>query len=105
MRSQKNSSKRIFRRVPARIPVALSTHLKAPDVDHGASIVQLSFLGARVKTGVPLKPGQSVQMIRLTGSYAPVPASVAWVGALKSAVEGHVGLKFTDPLRARISVS
>ena len=103
VREQDKSNTRAFRRVRAKIPVALVVGRERGKTPNLASIVQTSFLGARVRTKTPLKPGQAVQVVRLTGPCGDVPSRVVWVGKRGSSHEGHVGLEYTNPLNARIT--
>jgi hypothetical protein len=102
----RNKSKRIarvFRRTSTRIPVALLLRGQRRSNRHRASVLQTSFLGMRVQTHLALRRGQLVRIVRLTGTYLPVPARVIWVGTAKPDKQRHVGLKFTDPMHARIA--
>jgi len=103
VRSQTKPTSRIFRRKPARIPVALLVNGQHRKVREKTAILQTSFLGVRIRTDVVLKPGEDVQILRMTGPQTGVPARVVWVGSRGSNWAGHAGLKFTDPLHARIS--
>ena len=58
--------------------------------------VDVSELGARIKAGVSLTPGQIVEVVPVNGSD-PVPARVVWVGATASEMEGQAGLEFLNP--------
>ncbi len=103
MREEVKSNTRAFRRVRAKIPVALLVGRERGKTPNMASIVQTSFLGARVRTDTPLKAGQAVQVVRLTGSCGDVPTRVVWVGKRGSSHEGQAGLEFLNPLNARIT--
>jgi hypothetical protein len=97
-----NRNTRVFQRRNAQIPVALVLPGRKRKVPHFASAVQLSFLGLKVKTDVKLRTGQAVQIVPLTGPCDAVPARVVWFGPPNSAMEGYIGLKYTDPLHARM---
>ena len=58
--------------------------------------VDVSELGARIKAGVSLTPGQMVEVVPVNGSD-PVAARVVWVGATASELEGQAGLEFLNP--------
>src|SRR6266568_5415567 len=94
---------RSFKRTRAEIPVLLSLGRKAQQASHLASILDVSFLGARVRARAELKPGQVVNVIRMTGASAAVPSQVVWVGPPGSDTEVQAGLRYTNPLCARIA--
>ena len=94
---------RFFKRTRARIPVLLSLDRRDQKAPHLASILDLSFLGMRVRAKADLKPGQMVDVIRMTGACAGVPGQVVWVGPPGSKAEGQAGLRYTNPLHARIA--
>ncbi len=102
MQPNSKSIGRVFRRTDTRIPVTLAFRGQPPGDVHRASVLQTSILGMKVQTRLSLKCGQEVRIVRLTGSYNPVPAEVIWVGTPKADQERDVGLKFTDPMHARI---
>ena len=83
---------RFFKRRRAQIPVLLSVGNMAPAAPHTASIVDLSFLGMRVRAEAQLKPGQTVNVTRMTGAPAIIPGQVVWVGPPGSNEEGQAGL-------------
>jgi hypothetical protein len=100
---QHKSNARVFKRTRTKIPVALIVGRDRDRIPHIASIVQTSFLGAQVQTKTPLKPGQEVKVVRMTGACGDVPSQVVWVGKRGSSHEGHAGLIYTNPLTARIT--
>jgi len=61
-----------------------------------AFTVDVSELGARIKAGISLTPGQMVEVVPVNGSD-PVAARVVWVGATASELEGQAGLEFLNP--------
>jgi hypothetical protein len=61
-----------------------------------AVTLDVSELGARIEAGIPLTPGQVVEVIPGEGAD-PVPGRVVWVGKPASEVEGQAGLEFLDP--------
>jgi PilZ domain-containing protein len=103
MRAKAKTINRAFKRTPARIPVLLSVGRKAQKAPHPASILDLSFLGMRVRAEAELKLGQLVNVIRMTGASAGVPGQVVWVGPRGSDAEGQAGLRYTNPLHSRIA--
>ena len=83
---------RFFKRTRARIPVLLSLDRRDQKAPHLASILDLSFLGMRVRAKAELKPGQLVDVIRMTGACAGVPGQVVWVeGAAGDHPKGGLG--------------
>lgn len=103
MTKMTKQSTRSFKRRRADIPVLLSMGDKAPIMPQAASIVDLSFLGMRVRATADLKPGQKVHVTAMTGPPAIVPGQVVWVGARGSDAEGQAGLRYINPLHARIA--
>ena|SRR5437762_780809 len=102
MQTNSKSTERVFRRTDTQIPVDLLLRSQVGSIGHRASVLQTSILGMRVQTRLSLKCGQEVHIVRLTGAYTPVPAEVIWVGTPKADQQRDVGLKFTDPMHARI---
>jgi len=103
MPAQPKQPIRFFKRRRAQIPVLLSVGNMAPAAPHTASIVDLSFLGMRVRAEAQLKPGQTVNVTRMTGAPAIIPGQVVWVGPPGSNEEGQAGLRYINPLHARIA--
>jgi hypothetical protein len=58
--------------------------------------VDVSALGARIRSGLSLTPGQMVEVVPVNGSE-PVAARVVWVGNPASELQGQAGLEFLDP--------
>ena len=50
-----------------------------------------------------LKPGQTVNVTRMTGAPAIIPGQVVWVSPPGSNEEGQAGLRYINPLHARIA--
>jgi PilZ domain-containing protein len=103
MRAKPKPFSRTFKRTRAQIPVLLSVGREAQKSLHPASILDLSFLGMRVRAEAELKLGQVVSVTRMTGASAGVPGQVVWVGPRGSEAEGQAGLRYTNPLHARIA--
>ena len=103
MAKEPRQGTRAFKRRRADIPVLLSMGEKASAMTQAASIVDLSFLGMRVRAKVELKPGQKVHVTSITGPSAIVPGQVVWVGERGSVAEGQAGLRYINPLHARIA--
>jgi hypothetical protein len=61
-----------------------------------AYTVDVSALGARIRSGLSLTPGQMVEVVPVNGSE-PVAARVVWVGNPASELQGQAGLEFLDP--------
>jgi len=61
-----------------------------------ACTVDVSTLGARIRSELSLAPGQMVEVVPVNGSE-PVAARVVWVGRPASELQGQAGLEFLDP--------
>ena len=61
-----------------------------------AYTVDVSTLGARIRSELSLTPGQMVEVVPVNGSE-PVTARVVWVGRPASELQGQAGLEFLDP--------
>ncbi len=61
-----------------------------------AYTVDVSTLGARIRSELSLTPGQMVEVVPVNGSD-PVVARVVWVGKPASELQGQAGLEFLDP--------
>jgi len=61
-----------------------------------ACTVDVSTLGARIRSDLALTPGQMVEVVPVNGSD-PVVARVVWVGNPASELQGQAGLEFLDP--------
>jgi len=61
-----------------------------------ACTVDVSTLGARIRSELSLTPGQMVEVVPVNGSD-PVVARVVWVGNPASELQGQAGLEFLDP--------
>ncbi|PYV30506.1 MAG: hypothetical protein DMG22_20160 [Acidobacteria bacterium] len=94
---------RYFKRTRAQIPVLLSVGGRAQKAPQPASIIDLSFLGMRVSAEADLKPGEKVNVVRMTGASTGVSSEVVWVGPRGSEWHGQAGLRYTNPLYARIA--
>ncbi len=103
MPTESKQPTRSFKRRPAEIPVLLSVGEKAPEVPRPASVVDVSFMGMRVRAEADLKPGQKVNVTCMTGPVVAVPGKVVWVGRPGSEAEGQAGLRYINPLHARIA--
>jgi hypothetical protein len=63
---------------------------------YDAFTLDVSALGARIKAGISLTPGQVVEVVPIDGAD-PVTGRVVWVGKPASELEGQAGLEFLDP--------
>ena len=90
-------SERIF----VSMPITLRLEPETAQVTHSASTVDLSEMGARVRTDAPLAPGQALEVIPSEAGSA-VPSRVVWVGPAGSAWAGEAGLEFLQSLSAPV---
>ena len=61
-----------------------------------ACTVDVSTLGARIRSELALTPGQMVEVVPVNGAES-VAARVVWVGNPASELQGQAGLEFLDP--------
>lgn len=64
-----------------------------------AFAVDLSDLGARIRAGVRLEPGQLITVVPSEGSAEGIPSRVIWVSP--GGTTGEAGIAFLEPLAAR----
>lgn len=99
-----NESPEIERRRSERTPteqkIMLVTTPGAMPRNHEAVMVDVSDHGARVRTNVALKPGQSVELVNTqkgpSASYV-MRSQVVWM----SKAGGEAGLRFGEPLQMK----
>lgn len=100
MSNQARREQRRSERKPAQIVVTLV--LEGDQAKYLARGVNLSLHGMRVRTDVPLAPGQPVGLILSdTPAYA-IAARVVWVGKAESKQAGEAGVEFVKPLEAPV---
>jgi hypothetical protein len=91
------------RRRAARRKVANSlTFIVDSDRDQIANrafAVDLSDLGARIRAGVRLEPGQLITVVPSEGAAEGIPSQVIWV--TPGGTTGEAGIAFLEPLAAR----
>jgi hypothetical protein len=63
-----------------------------------AFAIDLSTLGARIKSSVKLSPGQLITIVPREGSEQSIPSRVIWVGDSGSNRSGEAGLAFLQAL-------
>ncbi|MGH9396020.1 MAG: PilZ domain-containing protein [Terriglobia bacterium] len=76
--------------------VALVVESGHHEIASHAFAVNLSQLGARVRTPVRLEPGQQVTVIPREGKAYAVPSRVIWVHSAQSGGDTEVGLAFLE---------
>ena len=72
-------------------------------IANGAFAVDLSDLGARVRSQIQLEPGQLITVIPNDGPKAGIPSQVIWVS--RAGEEREAGIAFLEPLATSRSVS
>src|SRR5215469_5591343 len=89
------------RRAPRRKVANSLTFVVDSDRDQIANrafAVDLSELGARIRAGLRLKPGQRITVVPSEGTAAGIPSQVIWVTL--GATTGEAGIAFLEPLAA-----
>lgn len=77
--------------------IALVVESEHREISSQAFAVDLSQLGARVRTSVRLEPGQQVTVIPREGKAYSVPSRVIWIHGLDSDGDAEAGLAFLEP--------
>lgn len=92
------SERRRSERAAVNRPVTLVVDSSHDQIAHTAFAIDLSDVGARLRAGIDLKPGQMVTIIPNEGSAQSVKSQVIWVGEKGSNRSGQAGLAFLQPL-------
>ncbi len=87
-------------RINVRIPLTLLVGPQKAKIAHKAVTVDFSPLGARVRTGTPLSPGQTVEMLLSGRLKHPIRSRVVCVGKAGLAQQGEAGIEFLRRLPA-----
>jgi hypothetical protein len=90
------------RRAPRRKVANSLTFVVDSDRDQIANrafAVDLSDLGARIRAGVRLEPGQLITVVPSEGGEQGIPSQVIWVSP--GATTGEAGIAFLQPLPGR----
>lgn len=66
-------------------------------ITQSAFAVDLSMLGARIRTSLKLEPGQHITVIPKEGSAQAVPSRVIWVSEQGRWGHGEAGVAFLQP--------
>ena len=80
------------RRTPEATLIPLAIPSEDYQINHQAFTMNRSLHGLRVRTAVPLSPGETVVVSRQEGSWHTVPARVVWVR--ERSAEYIAGLEF-----------
>lgn len=98
---QKNpSNRRRAERRETSQEIALLVESGHREIAGNAFAVDLSQLGARVRTGLHLEPGQHVTVIPREGKAYAVPSRVIWVQGSQPDAAPEAGLAFLQPQTA-----
>ncbi len=89
-------------RVPATIPFTLLVESEDFRIEHEASTLDLSLLGARVRTRVALLIGETVGIITRGDSQRAISARVVWTQRVGTDSWLLAGLEFLETLPAQI---
>jgi hypothetical protein len=85
-------------RIFVRMPVTLLVENESKNTEHGSVAIDLSELGARIRTSAPLSPGQNLVMMSSDGARQSLPSRVVWVKATTPEEVTEAGLEFLHPL-------
>ncbi len=79
--------------------VVVRAELNQEGVELSGFVMDVSRLGAMIRTGAPLTPGQVIH-IGFRGSPEKfVACSIVWVGENGTALEGKIGVAFQEPVQ------
>ena len=99
MQDDSTTSLRRLRRISATIPVSLLPEREHSQSGHDAYTVDLTRLGARVRTTFVLVPGELVGVVPNGDTGKTIPSRVVWVE--RAAASGSLaGLEFLDTPQA-----
>jgi hypothetical protein len=79
-------------------PIRLAIPFEYPTKQHKALTVDASLHGIKIRTDVPLSPGERVVILPEAGSGVRIPARVVWTRAVKISAGYVAGLEFAKPL-------
>lgn len=97
-------NRRRAERRPAAKDIALVVDSERSEIAGQAFAVDLSQLGARIRTQARLEIGQRVTVIPREGKAFAVPSRVVWINAQSSEDEPEAGLAFLEPQPASSSL-
>ncbi|HUI42010.1 MAG TPA: PilZ domain-containing protein [Terriglobia bacterium] len=81
-------------------PLTLIVDVDRSQVTGGAFALDVSELGARVRSQLRLQPGQMITVVPREGPAEGIPSMVVWVD--EGDGEKEVGLAFLQPLAAEL---
>ncbi len=87
-------------RIPATIPIRLVVESGGFKVEHGASTVDLSLHGVKVRARLALLPGETVGIITRGDSRNAISARVVWAQHAGADLWHVAGLEFLEILPA-----
>ena len=79
-------------------PLAVVVDSDRSQISNRAFALDLSDLGARIRSEVQLQPGQLITVIPNEGAAAGIPSQVIWVE--RSGAQDEAGIAFLQPLGA-----
>jgi hypothetical protein len=91
----RETHRRSERRI-AKIAIVVFVDREREQGGSDACTVDVSTLGARIRSDLALTPGQMVEVVPVNGAES-VAARVVWVGKPASELQGQAGLEFLDP--------
>ncbi|HLI29705.1 MAG TPA: PilZ domain-containing protein [Terriglobia bacterium] len=97
MAEMTHPNKRRAERRLASKAIALLVDSDHKRIANTAFAVDLSQLGARIRTPIRLEPGQRVTVIPREGKAYAIPSRVIWVNASQSDSDSEAGLAFLEP--------
>ena len=77
-------------------PLTLVVDSNREQIANRAFAVDLSDLGARIRAGVHLEPGQLITVVPSEGAGKGIPSQVIWVERTRG--EAEAGIVFLEPL-------
>jgi hypothetical protein len=85
-------------RIKAERTITLVVDSERSQIANSVFAIDLSNVGARIRSGVDLHLGQLVTIIPDEGTGAAVPSRVVWIAPTGSGRAGEAGLAFLHPV-------
>jgi hypothetical protein len=82
-------------RVPVNLQMELFLESQTGKIRQKVSVVDMSLLGVRIRSGGTLVPGQTVTLIPSERSFNVYPCRVVWVGPPGPELYSDAGLEFS----------
>ncbi|PYV24389.1 MAG: hypothetical protein DMG24_11580 [Acidobacteria bacterium] len=96
------AERRRSERKPVTTSLVFEVDLERNQIAGNAFAVDLSELGARIRSSINLQPGQLITIIPKEGRAQAVPSRVIWVGEAGTTREREAGIAFLEPINLQV---